>query len=126
MHVTAIKLTRTISLSLLAAVFIVSALLTFVDPDGTRTSFAKLGFPTFIAYPAAIAKLSAVVVILQKRLPTLRTFAFAGLLFDMILALMAHVQVNDFPAGWLAVFGLAVWSVAFTSDHFHQQKTWSR
>lgn len=118
-----LRLARTSSRWLLAAVFTASALLTLLDPDGSRTEATKLGFPAYIAlYPLAIAKLSAVVVILQKRWPTLRTFAFAGLLFDMILALMAHVHEGDFPSGWLAVFGIVVWGVAFATDHLHQQQ----
>jgi hypothetical protein len=99
---------------LLCLIFVVSAALSLLDPETTRQTTTDLGFPAFIGtYPLAFAKLAAVVVILWRRWPTLRLFAFAGLLYDMVLALMAHVHEDDFPAGWLAVFGLVVWCAAF-------------
>ena len=102
---------------LFCTIFIVSVALTIFDPAGTRVGTERLGFPVYIAlYPLALAKLAAVVVILWRRWPTLRIFAFAGLLFDMVLALMAHIHEGDFPAGWLAVFGLVVWCGAFAVE----------
>lgn len=99
---------------LFCAVFLVSALLTFVDPEGTREATARLGFPPFIGtYPLALAKLAGVAAILWRRSTTLITFAFAGFLYDLVLALTAHVYENDFPNGWLAVFGLVVWCGAY-------------
>jgi hypothetical protein len=99
---------------LLCLIFVVSAALSLLDPETTRQTTTELGFPAFIGtYPLAVAKLAAVVVILWRRWPTLRLFAFAGLLYDMVLALMAHIHEEDFPSGWLAVFGLVVWCGAF-------------
>lgn len=102
---------------LFCAIFVVSAALTFLDPSGTREATAELGFPAYIGtYPLALAKLAAVFVILSRRWPTLRMFAFAGLLFDIVLALSAHIYEGDFPYGWLAVFALVMWCAAFAVD----------
>lgn len=109
-------------IGLLCLVFVVSAALTFLDPGGTMRSTAKLGFPTFFVYPLAVAKLLGVAAVLSRRLRTLSHFAFAGFLFDMVLALSAHVHEHDFPAGWLAVAGLIIWVAAFASEH----RRWSR
>jgi hypothetical protein len=102
---------------LLCLVFIASATLTILDPTGTRVASTKLGFPTFLAvYPLAVAKLSAIVAILWRKSKVLTHFAFAGLLYDMLLALGGHIHAKDFPAGYLAVFGLIVWVFAFRAS----------
>jgi hypothetical protein len=103
-----------VPIGLLCLVFVASAALTIADPNGTRVTSAELGFPTFLAvYPLAAAKLAAVVAILWRKSKVLTHFAFAGLLYDMLLALGGHIDANDFPAGFLAVFGLIVWGFAF-------------
>jgi hypothetical protein len=99
---------------LFCLMFLVSVALTAVDPEGTRTGTEKLGYPVYIAtYPLAAAKLAGVAVILWRRWPTLRVFAFAGFLYDLILAVSAHIHERDFPYGWLAVFGLGLWCGAY-------------
>jgi hypothetical protein len=104
-------------IGLLCLVFLFSAGLTIADPTGTRVASAKLGFPTFLAvYPLAAAKLSAIVAILLRKSKVLTHFAFAGLLYDMLLALGGHIHAKDFPAGYLAVFGLIVWVFAFMAS----------
>jgi DoxX-like family len=104
-------------IGLLCLTFLASAALTTLDPDGTRVTSTKLGFPTFLAvYPLAAAKLLAVVAILWRKSKVLTHFAFAGLLYDMLLALGGHIDANDFPSGYLAVFGLVVWVVAFRAS----------
>jgi hypothetical protein len=102
---------------LFCLLFLASAALILLDPQGTRINSEKLGFPPYIAvYPSAAAKIAGVVVILWRRWPTLRMFAFAGFLYDMVLALMAHIHESDFPSGWLAVFGIMVWCGAIWGE----------
>jgi DoxX-like family len=102
---------------LLCLVFIASAALTILDPSGTRATSTKLGFPTILSvYPLALAKLAAVAAVLWRKSKVLTHFAFAGLLYDMLLALGGHIEAKDFPAGFLAVFGLIVWVFAFRAS----------
>jgi hypothetical protein len=104
-------------IGLLCLIFLVSFTLTTVDPDASRVASTKLGFPTFLAvYPLAAAKLAAVVAILWRKSKVLTHFAFAGLLYDLLLALGGHIDANDFPAGYLAVFGILVWVFAFRAS----------
>lgn len=84
--------------SLLCLVFVVSAALSLLDPETTRRTTTDLGFPAFIGtYPLAFAKLAAVLVIVWRRWPTLRLFAFAGLLYDMVLAPLADGRRFERP-----------------------------
>lgn len=56
--------------------------------------FTSLGYPTYIIYPLAIAKISAVVVLWTK-LKTLKEWAYSALTFEFILAFFAHYMIGD-------------------------------
>ena len=57
--------------------------------------FTKLGYPTYIIYPLAVAKILGVIAILTKTSKTLREWAYAGFFFNFLLALSAHIHVGD-------------------------------
>ncbi|MGL5826405.1 MAG: DoxX family protein [Nocardioides sp.] len=91
-----------------------SAVWTLVDPQGSYEGAERLGFPGFIAaYPLAMVKLAAIVVIVWRRWPVLTLFAYAGFLYDLVLALLGHIGADDFPYGLVAVLGLVFWCGAF-------------
>lgn len=99
----------------LCAVFAVSVLLTFGDLDGTRAQLADLGFPTYFAIPQGVAKVLGIVAILSRRSRTLTYFAYAGFLFDLLLALTAHIAERE-TYGLLAAAALVIWVAAFWAD----------
>jgi len=70
--------------------------------------FEAAQYPTYIIYPLAVAKLSAIGVILWDRWKTLKEWAYAGLCFDFILATAAHIAHGDNGVGLpiLALFFL--------------------
>jgi DoxX-like family len=106
-----------VALGLFTVMFAYSAIWSIVDPSGTKVQTAKLGYPGYLAvYPLASAKLAGLVVIHLRRFRTLSHFAFAGFLFDLLLALAGHIHTRDFPYGWLSVLGLAFWAAAFRMD----------
>jgi DoxX-like family len=106
-----------VALGLFTVMFAYSAIWSLVDPSGTKVQTAKLGYPGYLAvYPLALSKLAGLVVIHLRRWRTLTHFAFAGFLFDLLLALAGHIHTRDFPYGWLAVLGLVLWAAAFTMD----------
>ncbi len=57
--------------------------------------YLALGFPVWMIYPSAIAKLLAVAAILTKWSAFLKEWAYAGLFFDVSMALAAHVISGD-------------------------------
>jgi hypothetical protein len=100
-----------------------SVLLTLTDPAGNERSADLLGFPLAITeYPLAAAKALGVLTILLRPTPSLVLFAYAGFFFDLVLALMAHVNAGDFPYGWLAVAGLATWIIAFVAERSEMRR----
>ena len=57
--------------------------------------FKSLGYPTYIIYPLAFAKIVGVLAILTKKSTSLKELAYAGFFFDFILAFSAHINAND-------------------------------
>lgn len=100
---------------LFCLIFTYSGVWTIIDPEGARLTMVHLGFPTYFLYPQAIAKLLGIAVILWGRSRTLTALAFAGFLYDLLLAMGAHIAEGD-PDVWLAGFALLVWGAAFWAD----------
>src|SRR5687768_5225447 len=57
--------------------------------------FHRLGYPTYIIYPLAVAKILGVTAILTRRSAALKEWAYAGFFFNFVLALSAHISVGD-------------------------------
>ena len=83
------------STGLLTALMLFSAGMYFLNYPMVSETFAQLGFPTFIIYPLAIAKILGLVAIWSKKNRTLMEWAYAGFFFDLILAAGAHISIND-------------------------------
>ena len=58
-------------------------------------TFTKLGYPSYIIYPLATAKVLGLIAIWSNISNSLKEWAYAGFCFDFILALLAHIHVND-------------------------------
>jgi DoxX-like family len=57
--------------------------------------FKHLGFPTWLIYPLAFAKIAGIIVVLFKKPAFLKEIAYAGFLFDALLALTSHTIAKD-------------------------------
>ncbi len=73
-------------------------------------TFTTLGYPTYIIYPLAAAKVLGLIAIWSNYSSRLKEWAYAGFFFDFVLALAAHLAVNDgeFFGAVLALVLLAV------------------
>ena len=58
-------------------------------------TFTKLGYPSYIVYPLAVAKLLGLIAIWTNLSNTLKEWAYAGFFFDFVLALSAHINIAD-------------------------------
>lgn len=56
--------------------------------------FVSFGYPAYIIYPLAIAKITAV-AILWTKLKTLKEWVYSALTFEFILAFFAHYMISD-------------------------------
>jgi DoxX-like family len=101
-----------IATGLFTLLFVSSIVLTLSDLNTSFKSYAHLGFPAWSVYFNATGKILGLIAIYWNRSRTLKDFAFAGFLFDLLLALSAHIAQREADV-FLAAFGLVLWGFAF-------------
>ncbi|MEM6318568.1 MAG: DoxX family protein [Bacteroidota bacterium] len=84
-----------ISTGLLSALMLMSAGMYFFNHAEVSQSFNNLGYPAYIIYPLAIAKILGLVAIWTNQSESLKEWAYAGFFFDFVLAFSAHLMVGD-------------------------------
>ncbi|MCT4602229.1 MAG: DoxX family protein [Marinifilum sp.] len=89
------KIIYWIATGLLTALMLMSASMYFMNYEMVSATFNKLGFPTFVVYPLAIAKILGLIAILSKKSKLLKEWAYAGFFFDFVLAFTAHLVARD-------------------------------
>ncbi len=89
------KIVYYIVTGLFSASMSISILMYFFAHDMAIEAFTKLGFPTYIIYPLAIAKLLGLVAIWTNKSKLLTQWAYAGFTFNLLLGVSAHINVND-------------------------------
>ncbi|WP_456438895.1 DoxX family protein [Psychroserpens sp.] len=93
----------TIALSL---VFLYSAQMYVFKTEMIKGFFESFNYPTYIVIPLAIIKVLGVVMILCRKSNWLTEWAYAGFLFDLVLATAAHVDAGH-------SIGLSVFAIPF-------------
>lgn len=84
-----------IATGLLTAMMLFSAGMYFFNYEEVQKLFSAFGFPTYIIYPLAIAKLLGLAVILSRKGGVLVEWAYAGFFFNVVLAFFAHFMIDD-------------------------------
>jgi len=108
-----------IGTGLFCFMFLYSAVWSLVDLPGTVKETRELGYPAFTVIPLAVAKLLGLVAILTNKSRTLKEFAFAGFLFDLILATLGHYYHPTVGIGiGIALFGMVLWVYAYVADRY--------
>jgi hypothetical protein len=79
----------------------------------TVDGITKLGYPSYIVPALGLGKVLAIFAILWPGLPRLKEWAYAGIFFNMMGALVSHVARND-PA-WTVVVGVTVAAITLAS-----------
>ena len=77
--------------------------------------FNQLGYPVYIIYPLAIAKVLGVAAILTKFSKPLKEWAYAGFFYDFLLAAAAHYFAG-IPSPLLAIVALILLLVSYFFD----------
>ena len=103
------------STGLLSALMLFSASMYFLNYEMVAETFARLGYPSQLIYPLGTAKILGLVAIWTKRSRTLLEWAYAGFFFDLLLALVAHIHIQDNQ--WqAALFGLVMLALSITYE----------
>lgn len=89
------KIAYLVSTGIITAFMLMSAGMYFFNHAEVSKVFATLGYPTYIIYPLAIAKLLGLVAIWTNKSKSLKEWAYAGFFFDFVLAFFAHYMISD-------------------------------
>lgn len=90
-----IKIIYYISTGLLTLMMLGSTGMYFFNTAEVSKTFVSLGFPTYLVYPLATAKLLGLVAIWTGKSKFLKEWAYAGFFFNFDIAFIAHVMVGD-------------------------------
>ena len=104
------KIIYWIATVLLSVLMLLSAGMYIFKYEMVSETFSRLGYPTYLIYPLATAKILGILAILTRKSEFLKNLAYAGFFFDFILALSAHINANDseFVPATVAIVLLAV------------------
>ncbi len=109
------KIIYWIATVLLCLLMLMSAGMYILNHQFVAEIFVKLGYPTYIVYPLAIAKILGITAILTKISPTLKEWAYAGFFYDFVLAMAAHLNAGD--GGFVTpLIALVLLFVSYISD----------
>lgn len=89
----------------------------FLQHDQVQEAFTGLGYPTYLIYPLGIAKVLGLMAIWTNKSQLLKEWAYAGFVFDFLLAISAHISVGD-GQQWGAVAAL----ILVTISYFYNRK----
>ncbi len=83
------------STGLLTALMLMSVGMYIFNHVEISNTFSRLGYPSYIIYPLAIAKILGLTAIWTNKSKTLKEWAYAGFFFDFVLAFFAHLMVGE-------------------------------
>ena len=79
----------------MCAIFAYSAQMYIFNYEQIVSYFPNLGFPGWLVAPLAVLKILGIVAVLSKKSRFLKEWAYAGFLFDSLLAFFAHYFAAD-------------------------------
>ena len=81
--------------------------------QATVEGITKLGYPAYIIPALGLAKVLAIVTLLWPGLPRLKEWAYAGIFFNMMGAVVSHVAHHD--AAWSIVVTVTIAAITLAS-----------
>ncbi|WP_299064785.1 DoxX family protein [uncultured Polaribacter sp.] len=89
------KIVYYISTGLLTLLMLFSVSMYLFNNTEITKAFTSFGFPTYLIYPLATAKILGLVAIWFINNTSLKEWAYAGFFFNFILAFFAHYMISD-------------------------------
>ena len=105
------KIIYWIATGLLSMMLLMSAGMYLFKFEDIEAMFLMFGYPTYLIYPLAFAKISAVAVLLIPKPMKIKEWAYSALFFELLLAFGAHFMVEDNPMG--AVIAIVLLAVSY-------------
>lgn len=84
-----------ISTLVFTMVMVLSTGMYFFNHEYVSAEYVKLGYPTYIIYPYASAKLLGLTAIWNPKFSLIKEWAYSAFFFALILAFFAHIMISD-------------------------------
>jgi len=84
-----------VATGLLTLLMLFSVSMYFFNHDEVSVMFTNFGYPTYIIYPYAVAKLLGLVALWNPNFKAIKEWAYSGFFFAFILAFFAHYMIGD-------------------------------
>lgn len=84
-----------VATGLLSLLMCFSAYMYIFNHEAVVGMFDTFGYPSYIIYPYAIAKLLGVFALWNPNFKVLKEWAYAGFFFAFVLAFFAHYMIGD-------------------------------
>ena len=84
-----------VSTSMLTLIMLFSVYNYFFNHKAIVDFFVNMGYPTYLIYPLAGAKILGLIAVWSNFSKWLKEWAYAGFFFNTLLAFFAHYMVND-------------------------------
>jgi hypothetical protein len=79
----------------------------------TNEGIMRLGYPAYIIPALGLGKVLAILAILWPGLPRLKEWAYAGIFFNMMGAIVSHIARKD--AAWSVAVTITIAAITLTS-----------
>lgn len=83
-----------IGTALLTFIMCFSAFNYFTNYEMIAGFFESFGYPTYLIYPLAVAKVLGLLAVWTNLNGSLKEWAYAGFFFDILLAFLAHLKAG--------------------------------
>ncbi|MEM7132860.1 MAG: DoxX family protein [Chloroflexota bacterium] len=80
---------------LFSAFMLMNVVMYVAQNEMVTETFVGFGYPAYLVYPLALAKLLGIIAIGTRRSALLKEWAYAGFFFDFLLAFGAHMMAGD-------------------------------
>jgi uncharacterized membrane protein len=115
------KMIYWIATGLLTANMLFSAGMYIFKHEMVIGMFEALSYPAYIIYPLAIAKILGLIAIWSNKSKTLKEWAYAGFVFELLLAASAHINVSD-GGEFAAIIVLVLTLLSYTFYRIEETK----
>lgn len=116
------KIIYWLATGLLSAMMIMSAGMYFFNNAEIQGMFESFGYPTYLIYPLAVAKIAGVVVLLTQKQSNLKEWAYSAFFFEFILAFLAHYMISDGQQGGAVIAMILLMISYFTGKIVFNKK----
>ena len=89
-----------IATGLLSALVLYSAGMYFFNHEEVAQMFSNFGYPTYIIYPYAVAKLLGLFAIWNPNFKVIKEWAYAGFFFAFVLAFFCTLYDRRWRPSW--------------------------